>query len=61
MYVRMMLWIPALAYFAFLLAIKDETPSASTVVTTVFLGALFGFVVAITFAGRQCRRARARD
>ena len=60
MYPRMIVWIPTFAYFGFLQTINDKV-SVGTTITTAFLGALFGLLVAITFAGRRCRRDRARD
>jgi hypothetical protein len=55
---RMMLWVPAFAYTGFLLAGGKNLSSLGQVVTTVFLGALLGFLLATMFTMRQCRREK---
>ena len=53
---RMILWIPTLAYAAFLLLGGKNLASLGQVVTEAFLGALLGFLLAIMFTIRQLRR-----
>jgi len=53
---RMILWIPTLAYAAFLLLGGKNLPSLGQVVTAAFLGALLGFLLAVMFTIRQRRR-----
>jgi len=52
---RMILWIPTLAYAAFLLDGKNLA-SLGQVVTAASLGALLGFLLAVMFTIRQHRR-----
>ena len=56
MYLRMILWIPALAYFGFLQTIGNGVASPGMIMTTGFLGALLGLLVAAMFTFRECRR-----
>jgi type III secretory pathway component EscT len=58
---RMILWIPTLAYAAFLLLGGKNLASLGQVVTEAFLGALLGFLLAIMFTIRQHRRQRLRE
>ena len=53
---RMILWIPTLAYAGFLLLGGRSLASPGQVVTAAFLGALLGFLLAIMFTIRQRRR-----
>lgn len=53
---RMMLWIPALAYAGFLLSGGRNLASLGEIVTAGFFGALLGFLLAIMFTIRQHRR-----
>jgi len=55
---RMILWIPALAYTGFLLSGGRDLASLGQIVTIVFLGGLLGFLLAAMFTIRQCRRER---
>lgn len=55
---RMILWIPALAYAAFLLLGGKNLVSLGQVVTAASVGALLGFLLATMFTIRQHRRAR---
>ena len=55
---RMILWIPTLAYAGFLLLGGKNLASLGQVVFAVFLGALLGFLLAAMFTIRQLRRAR---
>jgi hypothetical protein len=55
---RMILWMPALAYTGFLLSGGRNMASLGQIVTIVFLGALLGFLLAAMFTIRQCRRER---
>jgi len=55
---RMILWIPALAYTGFLLFGPRNLASPGQVATIVFFGALLGFLLAVMFTMRQCRRER---
>lgn len=56
MYYRMILWIPALAYFGFLQTIGNGVASPGMFITTAFLGALLGLFLAAVFTFRECRR-----
>jgi type III secretory pathway component EscT len=58
---RMILWIPTLAYAAFLLLGGKNFASLGQVVTEAFLGALLGFLLAIMFTIRQHRRQLRRE
>ena len=53
---RMMLWIPALGYGGFLMSGGRNVDSLGQIVTMVVLGALSGFLLALLFTIRQCRR-----
>ena len=53
---RMVLWIPALAYEGFLLSDGRNTASLSQIFTTAFFGAVLGLLLAIMFTIRQHRR-----
>ena len=53
---RMILWIPTLAYAAFLLLGGKTLDSLGQIVTAAFLGALLGFLLAVMFTIRQHRR-----
>jgi len=55
---RMILWIPALAYTGFLLFGPRNLASPGQVATIVFFGALLGFLLAVMFTMRQYRRER---
>ena len=46
---RMILWIPALAYAGFLLSGGWKFASLGQIVTFAFFGALLGFLLAIMF------------
>ncbi len=52
----MILWIPTLAYAAFLLLGGTSLASLGQIVTAALLGALLGFLLAIMFTIRQHRR-----
>ena len=57
MYLPMTFWTPALAYAGFLLAGGENMPNKMGVmVTTGFMGALLGFLLAIMFTLRGLRR-----
>jgi hypothetical protein len=56
MYLRMILWTLALAYAGFLLTGGKNVSSPSMMITTAFLGALLGFLLAIMFTLREHRR-----
>jgi hypothetical protein len=56
MYRRMILWIPALAYFGCLLTINNRVSQPAMTLTTAFMGALLGLLLAIMFTLRECRR-----
>jgi hypothetical protein len=58
---RMILWVPALAYTSFLLSGGRNLASFGQVVTTVVLGALLGFLLAAILTIRQCRRERTSE
>jgi hypothetical protein len=53
---RMILWIPTLAYAGFLLLGGKSLNTLGQVVTAAFLGALLGFLLSIMFTLRQHRR-----
>jgi hypothetical protein len=55
---RMIVWIPTLAYAGFLLLGGKNLASLGQVVYAVFLGALLGFLLAAMFTMRQLRRER---
>ena len=55
---RMLLWIPALAYEGFLLSGGKTLASLGQLFTAAFFGALSGFLLAAMFTIRQCRRER---
>jgi hypothetical protein len=55
---RMILWIPTLAYAGFLLLGGKNLASLGQVVFEMFLGALLGFLLAAMFTIRQLRRER---
>jgi len=56
MYFRMILWIPALAYVGCILMISNRVSSPGMFITTAFLGALLGLLLAAMFTLRECRR-----
>jgi hypothetical protein len=53
---RMILWIPTLAYAGFLLLGGKSLATLGQVVTAAFLGALLGFLLASMLTLRQHRR-----
>jgi hypothetical protein len=55
---RMVLWIPTLAYAAFLLLGGKNLASLAQVVFATFQGALLGFLLATMFSIRQRRREK---
>jgi hypothetical protein len=55
---RVILWIPTLAYAAFLWLGGKNFSSLGQVVTAAFLGALLGFLLATMFTIRQLRRQK---
>jgi hypothetical protein len=55
---RLILWIPTLAYAGFLLLGGKNLASLGQVVFAMFLGALLGFLLAAMFTIRQLRRER---
>jgi hypothetical protein len=55
---RMILWIPALAYAGFLLLGGKNLASLGQVVFAMLLGALLGFLLAAMFTIRQLRREK---
>ena len=55
---RMILWIPALAYDGFLLFGGKNLASMGQVAYAAFLGALLGFLLAAMFTIRQLRREK---
>jgi hypothetical protein len=55
---RMILWIPTVAYAGFLLLGGKNLASLGQVVFAVFLGALLGFLLATMFTMRQIRRQK---
>ena len=57
---RLLLWIPAFAYEAFLLSGAGKSASLGQIATVGFLGASVGFLLATMFTIRQCRREKLR-
>jgi hypothetical protein len=55
---RMILWIPTVAYAGFLLLGGKNLASLGQVAFAVFLGALLGFLLAAMFTMRQIRRQK---
>ena len=56
MRLRMTFWTPAVAYAGFLLAGGENVPNKmGMMVTTGFMGALLGFLLAIMFTLRELR------
>jgi hypothetical protein len=55
---RMIIWIPTVAYAGFLLMGGKNLASMGQVVFAVFLGALQGFLLAAMFTLRQIRRKK---
>ena len=55
---RLILWIPTLAYAAFLLLGGKNLASFGQVVFAAFQGALLGFLLAAMFSIRQHRREK---
>jgi hypothetical protein len=55
---RMILWIPTLAYDGFVLFGGKNLASMGQVVYAAFLGALLGFLLAAMFTIRQLRREK---
>jgi hypothetical protein len=55
---RMILWVPTVAYAGFLLLGGKNLTSLGQVVFAVFLGALLGFLLAAMFTMRQIRRQK---
>jgi hypothetical protein len=55
---RMILWIPTLAYAGFLLLGGKNLASLGQVVFAVCLGSLLGFLLAAMFTIRQLRREK---
>ena len=55
---RMIMWIPTVAYAGFLLMGGKNLASMGQVVFAVFLGALQGFLLAAMFTLRQIRREK---
>jgi hypothetical protein len=55
---RMILWIPTLAYAGFLLLGGKNLASLGQVALAMFLGALLGFLLAAMFTIRQLRREK---
>ena len=55
---RMIIWIPTVAYAGFLLLGGKDLASLGQVVFAVFLGALLGFLLAAMFTMRQLRREK---
>lgn len=55
---RMIIWIPMIAYAAFLLLGSKNLATPGHVVFAVFIGALLGFLVAATLTTRQIRREK---
>ena len=55
---RMILWIPTVAYAGFLLLGGKNLVSLGQVTFAVFLGALLGFLLATMFTIRQLRRVK---
>jgi hypothetical protein len=60
MYLRMTFWTPAVAYAGFVLAAGENVPNKTgMMVTTGFMGALLGLLLALMFTLRELRRERA--
>lgn len=55
---RLILWIPTVAYVGFLLLGGKNLASLGQVVFAMFQGALLGFLLASMFTMRQLRRDR---
>ena len=55
---RMIFWVPTLAYAGFLLLGGKNLASVGQVVFAVFQGALLGFLLAVMFTMRQLRREK---
>jgi hypothetical protein len=55
---RMILWIPTVAYAGFLLLGGKNLASLGQVVFALSLGALLGFLLAAMFTMRQIRRQK---
>ena len=55
---RLILWIPTVAYAGFLLLGGKSLASLGQVIFAVFLGALLGFLLAAMFTMRQIRRQK---
>jgi len=55
---RLILWIPTVAYAGFLLLGGKNLASLGQVIFAVFLGALLGFLLAAMFTMRQIRRQK---
>ena len=55
---RMIIWIPTIAYAGFLLLGGKNLASPGQVVFAVFIGALLGFLLAAMFTTRQLRREK---
>src|SRR5262249_36380530 len=55
---RMIFWVPTLAYAGFLLLGGKNLASVGQVVFAVFQGALLGFLLAAMFTMRQLRREK---
>lgn len=55
---RMILWIPTLAYDSFLLLGGKNLATLGQVVYAVFIGALLGFLLGTMFTMRQLRREK---
>ena len=53
---RMILWIPTLAYASFLLLGGKNLTTLGQVVTAAFLGAQLGFLLSVMFTLREHRR-----
>jgi uncharacterized membrane protein YgaE (UPF0421/DUF939 family) len=56
MYARLVVWTMLMAYAGFLLAGGKNLAPTSMTLTTTFLGALVGFLMAIMFTLRNHRR-----
>ena len=55
---RMIIWMPTLAYAGFLLLGGKNLATLGEVVLAVFLGTLLGFLLAAMFTMRQIRREK---
>jgi hypothetical protein len=55
---RMIIWIPTLAYAGVLLLGGKDLTSLGQFIFAVFLGALLGFLLAAMFTMRQLRREK---